>query len=71
MSLLLGFVSVVVAWAVLLRTVLFGCTAAFTGVMASFTAVLAVANAAGLLVLTACGNFSIENSRSERLVVLV
>ena len=53
MSVLLVLFAVVVAWAVLLRSVLFGCTAALPRVVARFTAVLAVAGAAGLFVLTA------------------
>ena len=54
MSVLLVFVAVVVALAVLLRPVLLGCTAALPRVVARFTAVEAVSCAAGLFVLTAC-----------------
>ena len=53
MSVLLVFVAVVVAWAFLLRSVLFGCTAALPRVVARFTADVAVAGAVGLIVLTA------------------
>ena len=54
MSVLLVFVAGVVALAVLLWPVLFGCTSALPRVVAMFTAVEAVSCAAGLLVLTAC-----------------
>ena len=54
MSVLLVFVAVVIALAVLLRPVLFGCTAAFPRVVAEFTAVETVSCAPGLFVLTAC-----------------
>ena len=54
MRVLLVFVAVVVALAVLLRPVLFGCTAALPRVVARFTTVEAVFCAAGLFVLTAC-----------------
>ena len=71
MSLLLGFVAVVVAWAVLLRTVLFGCTAALPGVVARFTAVIAVAGGAGLLVLTACALRCLDEGAVFRLKIPV
>ena len=54
MSVLLIFVAVVVALSVLLRPVLFGCTAALPRVVARFTAVEAVSCAVGLFVLTSC-----------------
>ena len=54
MSVLLAFVAVVVALAVLLRPVLLGCTAALPRVVARFTAVEAVSCAAGRFVWTAC-----------------
>ena len=54
MSVLLVFVAVVVALAVLLRPGLFGCTAALPRVVARFTAVEADFCAAGLIGLTAC-----------------
>ena len=53
MSVLLVFVAVVVALAVLLRVGLFGCTAALPRIVAGFTAVEAVSCAAGLIALTA------------------
>ena len=53
MSVLLYFVAVVVAWAVLLRSVLFEYIAAFPRVVAKLTTVVAGAGEAGLFDLTA------------------
>ena len=69
MSIMLVFVAVVVSWAVLLRSVLFGRTAALSRVMARSTAVVAIAGAAGLFVLIASALRCLGESASFRLII--